>query len=94
MKSRVRVAVIGGGVVGVSALYHLAKKGWGDDVVLLEKAELTSGSTWHAAGLLPLFNMSYSVGQIHKYSVELYSQLEEETGQAVGFRRSVICGWR
>ncbi|MDH3758251.1 MAG: FAD-dependent oxidoreductase, partial [Gammaproteobacteria bacterium] len=79
--------VIGGGVVGVSALYHLAKKGWGDDVVLLEKAELTSGSTWHAAGLLPLFNMSYSVGQVHKYSVNLYNQLEEETGQPVGFSR-------
>ena len=85
MKARARVAVIGGGVVGVSALYHLAKKGWGDDVVLLEKAELTSGSTWHAAGLLPLFNMSYSVGQIHKYSVKLYQELEQETGQPVGF---------
>jgi dimethylglycine dehydrogenase len=85
MKSEARVVVIGGGVVGVSALYHLAKKGWGDDVVLLEKAELTSGSTWHAAGLLPLFNMSYSVGQIHKYSVKLYRELEQETGQPVGF---------
>jgi dimethylglycine dehydrogenase len=52
---------------------------------LLEKGELTSGSTWHAAGLLPLFNMSYSVGQVHKYSVNLYKQLEEETGQPVGF---------
>ena len=87
MKQRAKVVVIGGGVVGVGALYHLAKKGWGDDVVLLEKAELTSGSTWHAAGLLPLFNMSYSVGQIHKYSVELYSQLEQETGQPVGFQQ-------
>lgn len=87
MKSRAKVVVIGGGVVGVSALYHLAKKGWGEDVVLLEKAELTSGSTWHAAGLLPLFNMSYSVGQIHKYSVNLYQQLEAETGQDVGFRQ-------
>jgi dimethylglycine dehydrogenase len=85
MKSQAKVVVIGGGVVGVSALYHLARKGWGDDVVLLEKAELTSGSTWHAAGLLPLFNMSYSVGQVHKYSVNLYRQLEEETGQQVGF---------
>ncbi len=87
MKSEAKVVVIGGGVVGVSALYHLAKKGWGDDVVLLEKAELTSGSTWHAAGLLPLFNMSYSVGQIHKYSVNLYADLERETGQPVGFKR-------
>jgi len=87
MKSEAKVVVIGGGVVGVGALYHLAKKGWGDDVVLLEKAELTSGSTWHAAGLLPLFNMSYSVGQIHKYSVKLYGELEQETGQPVGFNR-------
>jgi dimethylglycine dehydrogenase len=85
MKTQAKVVVIGGGVVGVSALYHLAKKGWGDDVVLLEKGELTSGSTWHAAGLLPLFNMSYSVGQVHKYSVELYRNLEQETGQTVGF---------
>jgi dimethylglycine dehydrogenase len=84
MKEQAKVVVIGGGVVGVSALYHLAKKGWGEDVVLLEKAELTSGSTWHAAGLLPLFNMSYSVGQVHKYSVNLYNELEEETGQPVG----------
>ncbi len=87
MKDRAKVVVIGGGVVGVSALYHLARKGWGEDVVLLEKGELTSGSTWHAAGLLPLFNMSYSVGQVHKYSVELYQGLEEETGQPVGFRQ-------
>ena len=79
--------MIGGGVVGCAALYHLARKGWGSDVVLVEKGELTSGSTWHAAGLLPLFNMSYSVGQVHKYSVNLYRQLEEETGQQVGFNR-------
>ena len=88
MKTHARVVVIGGGVVGVGTLYHLAKKGW-SDVVLVERKELTSGSTWHAAGLLPLFNMSYSVGQIHKYSVNLYGTLEEETGQAVGFVR---CG--
>jgi dimethylglycine dehydrogenase len=86
MKSSARVVVIGGGVVGVSTLYHLAKKGW-NDVILLERKELTSGSTWHAAGLLPLFNMSYSVGQIHKYSVNLYQKLEEELGQAAGLRQ-------
>lgn len=88
MRSQARAVVIGGGVVGVSTLYHLAKKGW-SDVVLLERKELTSGSTWHAAGLLPLFNMSYSVGQIHKYSVKLYGALQAETGQDVGLRR---CG--
>ena len=86
MKTQARVVVIGGGVVGVSTLYHLAKKGW-SDVVLVERKELTSGSTWHAAGLLPLFNLSYSVGQIHKYSVKLYGELEAETGQHVGFSR-------
>jgi len=84
MKSQARVVVIGGGVVGVATLYHLAKKGW-TDVVLVERHELTSGSTWHAAGLLPLFNMSYSVGQLHKYAVNFYPSLEEETGQSVGF---------
>ena len=87
MKTEAKVVVIGGGVVGVSALYHIARKGWGDDAVLFEKAELTSGSTWHAAGLLPLFNMSYSVGQIHQYSVDIYNDLERETGQSVGFQR-------
>ena len=85
MTRHARAVVIGGGVVGVGTLYHLARKGWSDSV-LLERKELTSGSTWHAAGLLPLFNMSYSVGQIHKYSVHLYGQLEEETGQDVGLR--------
>jgi dimethylglycine dehydrogenase len=86
MKAQARVVVIGGGVVGVSTLYHLTKKGW-SDVVLIERKELTSGSTWHAAGLLPLFNVSYSVGQIHKHSVKLYQTLERETGQHVGFRQ-------
>jgi dimethylglycine dehydrogenase len=78
--------VIGGGVVGVSTLYHLARKGWSDSV-LVERRELTSGSTWHAAGLLPLFNLSYSVGQIHKYSVALYQTLEKESGLDVGLRK-------
>jgi len=83
MKTHAQVVVVGGGVVGVSTLYHLAKKGL--DAVLCERTELTAGSTWHAAGLLPLFNMSYAVGQIHKYSVDLYKTLEAETGQDVSF---------
>ena len=86
MTKKVRAVVIGGGVVGASTLYHLANKGW-DNVVLLERKMLTSGSTWHAAGLLPLFNMSYSVGQIHKYSVNFYQKLQEETGMNVGFKQ-------
>ena len=85
MKKKVRAVVIGGGVVGVSTLYHLAAKGW-DDSILIERKSLTSGSTWHAAGLLPLFNMSYSVGQIHKYSVKFYQDLQAETGMDVGFK--------
>ena len=84
MKTTARVVVIGGGVVGVSTLYHLAKLGWAD-VVLIERKELTSGSTWHAAGLLPLFNLSYSVGKLHQYSVDFYPTLEAETGLNVGF---------
>jgi len=84
MKSTARVVVIGGGVVGVSTLYHLAKLGW-SDCALIERKELTSGSTWHAAGLLPLFNLSYSVGKLHQYSVDLYPSLEAETELNVGF---------
>ena len=86
MKSTARAVVIGGGVVGVSTLYHLAKLGW-SDAVLLERKELTSGSTWHAAGLLPLFNLSYSVGKLHQYSVGFYPSLEAETGLNVGFSK-------
>ena len=87
MKTHASVVVVGGGVVGVSILYHLAKLGV-RDAVLLERTELTAGSTWHAAGLLPLFNMSYVVGQLHKYSVDLYKALEAETGQPVSFHQT------
>ena len=86
MRTHARAVVIGGGVVGAGTAWHLARKGW-SDVVLVERKELTSGSTWHAAGLLPLFNMSYSVGQIHKYSVRSYQELQDETGMDVGFRK-------
>ena len=86
MKTHARAVVVGGGVVGVSTLYHLAQRGW-TDCVLVERKELTSGSTWHAAGLLPLFNMSYSVGQLHRYSVAFYKTLKEETGKDVGLRQ-------
>tara|TARA_B110000908_G_scaffold152097_1_gene187435 strand:- start:265 stop:2766 length:2502 start_codon:yes stop_codon:yes gene_type:complete len=84
MKTQVKALVVGGGAVGTSIAYHLAKAGW-DDVMLLERDELTSGSTWHAAGLLPLFNMSYATTHIHKYSVDFYKSLEEETGLNAGF---------
>jgi len=84
MKTNVKALVVGGGAVGTSIAYHLARAGW-EDVMLLERDELTSGSTWHAAGLLPLFNMSYATTHIHKYSVDFYKTLEEETGLNAGF---------
>ncbi|MEP3332497.1 FAD-dependent oxidoreductase [Sedimentitalea sp.] len=84
MKTYVKALVVGGGAVGTSIAYHLAKAGW-DDVMLLERDELTSGSTWHAAGLLPLFNMSFATTHIHQYSVEFYKTLEAETGLNAGF---------
>jgi len=84
MKNHVKACVVGGGAVGASIAYHLAKAGW-KDVVLLERDELTSGSTWHAAGLLPLFNMSYATTHIHDYSVKFYKELEAETGLNAGF---------
>jgi dimethylglycine dehydrogenase len=78
-----RALVVGGGAVGTSIAYHLARAGW--DTLLVERDELTSGSTWHAAGLLPLFNMSYATTHIHKYSVDFYKGLEAETGLNPGF---------
>ena len=83
MKTHVKALVVGGGAVGTGIAYHLAKAGW--DTMLLERDELTSGSTWHAAGLLPLFNMSYATTHIHDYSVKFYKGLEEETGLNPGF---------
>ncbi|KNG93203.1 GcvT family protein [Pseudaestuariivita atlantica] len=84
MKTHVKALVVGGGAVGTSIAYHLARAGW-DDVMLLERDELTSGSTWHAAGLLPYFNMSYATTHIHDYSIKYYKTLEEETGLNAGF---------
>ena len=84
MKSHARVAVIGGGIMGVGLLYHLALEGW-SDVVLFEKGELTSGSTWHAAGQCPHFNSSLNMTKVHVYGTELYPKLEQLTGQAVSW---------
>ena len=84
MKTHVKALVVGGGAVGTSIAYHLAKAGW-QDVMLLERDELTSGSTWHAAGLLPYFNMSFATTHIHDYSIKYYKTLEAETGLNAGF---------
>jgi dimethylglycine dehydrogenase len=83
-----RVVIIGGGVAGCSLLYHLTKLGW-NDVVLVEANELTSGSTWHAAGLCTQFNSSYNLMGLLKYSLDLYNTLGDETGQPVDFHE---CG--
>jgi len=84
MKNHAQVVVIGGGAMGVGLLYHLTKEGW-SDVVLVEKGELTSGSTWHAAGLIPHFIGSLSMAKVHVYGADLYDRLEAETGQATGW---------
>ena len=86
--SQARAIVIGGGVVGCSVAYHLTKLGW-SDVVLLERKRLTSGTTWHAAGLIAQLRATQNMTRLAKYSQELYGALEAETGVATGFRR---CG--
>ena len=82
-----RAVIVGGGIVGCSVAYHLAREGW-RDVVLLERRQLTSGSTWHAAGLVGQLRTNANVTQLLKYSVELYERLEAETGQASGWKRN------
>ncbi|WP_171236058.1 FAD-dependent oxidoreductase [Ruegeria sp. HKCCA6837] len=88
LPSKARVVIIGGGVIGCSVAYHLTKKGW-KDVVLLERKQLTSGTTWHAAGLIAQLRATANMTKLAKYSQELYGSLEEETGVATGFKR---CG--
>lgn len=83
MKSHARVVVIGGGVVGCSVLFHLARAGW-TDVMLLERDELTSGSTWHAAGGMHTINGDPNVAKLQKYTISLYKEIEELSGQATG----------
>jgi dimethylglycine dehydrogenase len=87
MRSHARVVVIGGGIMGVGLLYHLALEGW-RDLVLLEKGELSSGSTWHAAGQCPHFNGSLTMTRVHVYGTRLYPRLAALTGQPVSWRRS------
>ena len=84
LPSQARVVIIGGGVVGVSCAYHLAKAGW-TDCVLLEKNELTAGSTWHAAGNVPTFSTSWSIMNMQRYSTELYSGLGEEVDYPMNY---------
>ena len=83
-----RVVVIGGGNMGASVLYHLAKEGW-TDCVLVEKAELTSSATWHAVGLVSRMTAGHALGTCHDYAVDLYKRIEDETEQGVSWHN---CG--
>ena len=88
LPGKARVVIVGGGVIGCSVAYHLAKLGW-KDIVLLERKQLTSGTTWHAAGLIAQLRATANMTKLAKYSQELYGSLEAETGVATGFKR---CG--
>jgi sarcosine dehydrogenase len=87
MRDQAQVVIVGGGIIGCSIAYHLTELGW-RDVVLIEKGVLTSGSTWHAAGLVGQLRSSRSVTRMLGHSVELYKRLEKETGQATGWKES------
>ena len=87
MQSHAKLVIVGGGIMGVSLLYHLTKEGW-SDVVLIEKSELTSGSTWHAAGQCPHMLTSLNLAKIHLHSTNLYKNLEKETEQPTGFHET------
>ncbi len=85
--TKARVVIIGGGVIGASTLYHLGLKGW-TDCVLLEKNELTAGSTWHAAGNVPTFSNSWAIMNMQRYSTELYARLGEEVDYPMNYHQS------
>ena len=85
--SHAQVVIIGGGVAGCSVAYHLTRLGW-QDVVLLERKSLTSGTTWHAAGLIGQLRATHNLTRLAQYTAELYAALEKETGQATGFRQN------
>ena len=85
LPKQAQVVIIGGGVIGCSVAYHLTKLGW-PDIVLLERRELTCGTTWHAAGLVGQLRATKNMTLLAQYTSELYATLEEETGQATGFK--------
>jgi dimethylglycine dehydrogenase len=87
VQSSARVVIVGGGVMGISLAYGLALEGW-TDTLLVEKGELTSGSTWHAAGQCPSFIADYTLAKVHAYSNDLYARLEAMTGEATGWHAS------
>jgi len=92
MNSHYRVVVIGGGVVGTSVLYHLARYGW-KDVCLIERDVLTVGSSWHAAGGIHALNADPNMAALQAYTIDLLSEIEKESGQDIGLHRSVSAGF-
>ena len=89
MKSETKAVVIGGGIVGVAVLYHLTKLGW-KDVILLERKQLTAGSTWHAAAGFHSLNGSPNMSRLQAYTIEMYKEIQEISGQDVGLHITVI----
>ena len=87
LPKQAKVVIIGGGVIGCSVAYHLSKLGW-QDIVLLERKQLTSGTTWHAAGLIGQLRATLNMTKLAMYSTELYNNLESETGIATGYKRN------
>ena len=85
--TKTKVVVIGGGVAGCSVAYHLAKLGW-KDTILLERDQLTSGTTWHAAGLVGQLGASSTITRLRKYSLQLYKELEKKTGLSTGLKQN------
>ena len=88
LPSNSKVVVIGGGVIGCSVAYHLAKFGW-KDTILLERDQLTSGTTWHAAGLVSQLGPTAAITRIRKYTLDLYKKLENEIDHSAGLRLNV-----
>ena len=87
LPEQAKVVIIGGGVIGCSVAYHLAKIGW-RDIVLLERKQLTSGTTWHAAGLIGQLRATLNMTKLAMYSTDLYNTLENETGISTGYKRN------
>jgi dimethylglycine dehydrogenase len=87
VKDQYEVVVIGGGIVGCSVLYHLTLRGM-TDIALIERDQLTAGSSWHAAGGFHIFNSDLRISELQQYTIDLYPQIEEESGQSVGLKMS------
>ena len=86
LPAQAQIVIIGGGIIGCSVAYHLTKRGW-KDVVLLERKQMTCGTTWHAAGLVAQLRATHNLTRLAQYTTTLYENLEAETGQATGYQQ-------